>query len=225
MAKKKIIAQNNLKFFRKKAGLTLQQLADMLGENYQNIQRYESMKRDLTMAMAQKIAPHLGLKNAAILFSTPKNFEYAGGGTQTSGLQSAEYTGSFYNNPDHKIPVYSAYIPSPDSSDEEGLVDKKECPIELRSVKNGFALQVTEEFMSPRYRLGDHVHVDPNKFPEIGQECVIVFKDGDTSIRRYIKTSKDTYHFEHYNPSEKFERNKNDIRDIYAIVGMSQKIS
>ena len=95
MRKKKIIAKNNLKFFRTSiSGMSQQKLAGLVNENWQNIQRYETMQRDLTMAMAQNIAPHLGLEDAAMLFSRSPDLKYPEGGTKvTGGLGDTGYTG------------------------------------------------------------------------------------------------------------------------------------
>ncbi|WP_370931006.1 helix-turn-helix domain-containing protein [Bartonella sp. DGB1] len=60
---------NNLRFFRVKANLTAQQLAEKAGTTQPQIFRLETGQRKLTKEWAIRLAPHLGVNPKQLLFS------------------------------------------------------------------------------------------------------------------------------------------------------------
>ena len=57
-----------LKLYRKRKGITQEQLADLVGATHPTIQRLENGKISFTLEWAQRLAPHLGVEPVNLMF-------------------------------------------------------------------------------------------------------------------------------------------------------------
>lgn len=226
MRKKKIISENNLKHFRLKKGLTLQELGDLLDENWQNIQRYENMQRDLTMAMAKKIAPYLDLEDPAMLFGSVKHLKESGNSESEtlSQMSKPANPGSviFPFNVFDLIPMYgavSASSPELVHFTEDYMIEEVPRHPSVQKVKGAFAMQVAGDSMSPRHFPGERVYIHPHQIPSIGQDCVVVQEpDGNAILKQFRGETSTEWKFSQINPAKEFNIKKSKVRKIFAVV-------
>lgn len=124
-----------------------------------------------------------------------------------------------------KTPVYGpAAAGAPDRIllTEDFVVEEVDTPNELIGVRDAFIMYVAGDSMRERYRHNDLVSVNRNKFPAIGQDCVVVLaEDGNVLVKEFVgeTDNKSEWKFKQHNPSKTLKYKKSEVRAIYAIVG------
>lgn len=158
----------------------------------------------------EKLAPLIGL--------TPDEMKRG-----TDAPQAANVNQSFTKKAyDDMIPVYGPVAGARDGLilfTEEHIVSQEPRPDSLQHVRNGFRMHVSGDSMEPRHYHGELVSVNPNQFPILGQDCVIVQEpEGNALIKRYMGKDDKHFHFEQYNPPKKLKIKAADVRAIYSVV-------
>jgi phage repressor protein C with HTH and peptisase S24 domain len=122
------------------------------------------------------------------------------------------------------VPVYGpAAAATPDKVliTEDYIVDRKPTPEELAHVRDAFIMYVAGDSMFPRYKFGEMVSVHPYRPPSIGQDCVLVYTDGNAIVKEFAGESDDRkeWKLRQYNPEKVLKVKKADAKAIYAVVG------
>lgn len=169
--------ENRIKHLRKKAGLTTQGLADLVGTSNQQIGYLERGERSLTQKWMDRISAALGVAPADLL--PPKTVQvvgYAGAGAVVYGMDDhAKGTGMFE-------------ISAPPQGATPTMV----------------ALVIRGDSMSPAYDDGDVVYYDetasgPDLVHLVGKKCVVRLADGSTFLKRLRRDGGGSYWLESFN--------------------------
>ena len=122
------------------------------------------------------------------------------------------------------LPVYASAEGGPTgmtiTSDPIDFVRR---PEPLLNVKQGFAVYIQGDSMSPAFEHGDMALVHPSK-PARGGDDVLVIKrklDGETDalIKRLVRRTEDAWQVKQYNPAREFELPRATWPIAYVIVG------
>jgi len=86
-------------------------------------------------------------------------------------------------------------------------------------VRDAFALEVNDISMSPRYEPGEIVYLAPNRWPTRDQDCVIVTKEGQGLLKRYVRRDHEKVVLHQLNPDQDIDVPLGDIDAIHTVVG------
>lgn len=86
-------------------------------------------------------------------------------------------------------------------------------------VRDAFALEVDDVSMSPRYEPGEIVYLAPNRWPARGQDCVVVKKDQQGLLKRFVSRDSRAVHLLQLNPAAEIEVDLAEVEAIHAVVG------
>jgi len=86
-------------------------------------------------------------------------------------------------------------------------------------VREAFALEVNDISMSPRYEPGEIVYLAPNRWPTRDQDCVIVKKDSEGLLKRFVRREQDKVVLHQLNPPLDIDVSLDEIDSIHTVVG------
>lgn len=86
-------------------------------------------------------------------------------------------------------------------------------------VREAFALEVNDISMSPRYEPGEMVYLAPNRWPSRDQDCVVVTKEGEGLLKRYVGRDHKTITLHQLNPDQDIQVGIDEIEAIHTVVG------
>lgn len=86
-------------------------------------------------------------------------------------------------------------------------------------VREAFALEVNDISMSPRYEPGEIVYLAPNRWPTRDQDCVVVTKEGEGLLKRFVRREHAKIVLHQLNPDEDLDIALDDIEAIHTVVG------
>lgn len=86
-------------------------------------------------------------------------------------------------------------------------------------VRDAFALEVNDISMSPRYEPGEIVYLAPNRWPSRDQDCVVVTKEGQGLLKRYVRRDQEKITLYQLNPAQDIEVRLEDLDAIHTVVG------
>lgn len=86
-------------------------------------------------------------------------------------------------------------------------------------VRDAFALEVNDISMSPRYEPGEIVYLAPNRWPSRDQDCVVVTKEGQGLLKRYVRRDQEKITLFQLNPAQDIEVRLEDLDAIHTVVG------
>lgn len=167
---------NRLRELRKKAGLTLQEVAEGAGTSNPMIGMLERGERKLTVEWLERIAPVLGVKPSDILSDLKK---------------------------DNLVPVVGIVGAGEVmfSVDDNQTLDEVVFPFKSE-FPNTVAVRVKGESMLPVYRNGDLIFYDDKKFTDyegyVGTDCIVRLLDGRTYLKE-LQRSNGAYWLHSYN--------------------------
>jgi len=162
------MAMKALKWFRKKADLTLEVLSGQTGISVSQLSRYESGERDPTLSHLRLLSQALDLPIAALTedqLMIPV-VGFVGAGTEVDLV---------------------------DDSGQGAGIDEIEAPPGVPA--NAIAVRVRGSSMLPVFHEGDHIIYSRQMFggdiaEHIGRECVVRLADGRTFIKTIAKGSR-----------------------------------
>lgn len=85
--------------------------------------------------------------------------------------------------------------------------------------RDAFALEVNDISMSPRYEPGEVVYLAPHRWPKRDQDCVVVTRDGQGLLKRFVRRDETSVLFRQLNPEQEFSVQVDEIDSIHAVVG------
>ena len=159
-----------LKSLRKAKGLSAQKLAEKVGTAHQVIYNLELGKRQLTKKWAERLAPHLGVSPAELLFP------------------------EMAPPPNRSIPIFGYAGAREEIILPEGNATHAMDEAELPSTSEGYAAVIVRgESMQPAYRPGDLLLFLPHgartyALEELyDRDCVVVTETGEAFVKRVRK--------------------------------------
>jgi phage repressor protein C with HTH and peptisase S24 domain len=86
-------------------------------------------------------------------------------------------------------------------------------------VREAFALEVADISMMPRYEPGEIVYLAPNRWPQRGQDCVVVTRDSHGFLKRYVRRDADRIYLSQFNPETELDFEMTEVEAVHAVVG------
>lgn len=86
-------------------------------------------------------------------------------------------------------------------------------------VREAFALEVNDISMSPRYEPGEVVYLAPNRWPTRDQDCVVVTREGEGLLKRFVRREHTKVVLHQLNPDQDIDVPLDDIEAIHTVVG------
>ncbi len=161
-----------LKELRKERGLSLKELADVLGVAESTVSLYENSKREASYTVLQKLSNYFGV-----------SIDYL--------LGVSENKGEGNSNP------YSIHIPILESVSLSG--NNIECnysaekeSIELGSNEDFFYFKMHGDSMAPQISDGDIALIKKQNDAESGSVAAVIYKDNPVLLRKIIKNGEIT---------------------------------
>lgn len=182
-----------------RAGLNGAQLARKAGCQPPEISRLIAGNRKITPAWAKRLAPHLGIDPADLIFEGPAQ-------AASEGIYKPppQFIG------DRDLPVFAAV------EGGTGDLDVSTEPVELvprpwylGEVRDGFAVIVTGESMVPAYNPGDMAIVNP-RLPFMRDKIHIFTAESSNThykatIKHLVAVTPKVWKVEQFNPKKTFE--------------------
>jgi SOS-response transcriptional repressor LexA len=86
-------------------------------------------------------------------------------------------------------------------------------------VRDAFALEVNDVSMIPRYEPGEIIYCSPNRWPSRNQDCVLVTRDGEGLLKRFVRRDAETLFLHQLNPDKGLEYEMADVQAVHSVVG------
>lgn len=207
-----------IRFEREARNWKQAQLAERLGVTRGAVAQWETGETTPKRANEEKLISVLGLpKNA---FGEPLLPSIAGE-VDTPHRLPATFERKF------DLPVYGSALGGDDSMlIEYEVVEYVSRPEEIQNAKEGFALYVRGESMSPAYRPGDRIWMHPTKPPSSGDVVLIIkkTKSGDSAMIKELVQETDThFRVRQYNPGDEFDISRSDVVSFHKVGGKTNR--
>jgi phage repressor protein C with HTH and peptisase S24 domain len=209
-----------LKELRERAGLSMQALAARAGTSAPQINKLEKGERRLTLDWMVRLSRGLGVDLAELL---PARAEAAA----AAGPAPADPVPGSFPPPAETggmIPMRSAARGGGEQQMflADGPIDYIRCPPSLARVRDAYAIYMVGDSMTPRFRQGQILHVNPYKPPQPGAGVVVTKLDDAVLIKEFVRRGADTLHLRQYCPEGPIDIGLAEIRDIHTVVGLDE---
>lgn len=196
---------NRIREWRTKRDWSLQQLAEASGTTRAQIDKLERGERRLTVDWMMRLAAPLGCLPADLLPAS------------SAPAPAPE--------PERMIPVRGALHPAGGS--EMALkpqpIDHRPCPCFMAHVRDAYALYLSGEAMSPMYRPGQLLYINPHKPPIAGNGIVMTRTDGTVLVRELVRATAFGLVVREYQPRlREFTIPQDTIADVHVIVAAEE---
>lgn len=85
--------------------------------------------------------------------------------------------------------------------------------------RRAIAVEIVDDFMSPRFEQGELAYVSVGTMPRRGQDCLVENQDRTARVLQYVERSEKTVTFRQLNPPRQITRQLSEKLSIHAIVG------
>lgn len=197
---------NRIREWRQKRGWSQQQLADACATTRAQIDKLERGERRLTVDWMLRLAKPLDCLPADLL-----------------PMSNAPASSSFHA--DRLIPVRSAARGGPDQQMflEDGPIDHRPCPGFVAHVRDAYAIYVVGDSMTPMYRHGQLLYINPHKPPTPGRGIVITKTNRAVLIKELVRTTSFGLIVREYQPKmREFTVAFDEIHEAHAVVGAEE---
>ena len=236
---------NQIKALRERLGMTQAQLALLCETSQPQIQQLESGDRQLSIDWAEKIAPHLGVTPAVLMFGPPEPSTGSNGtragdlkrsvsqsttpARRWTSLESAFPANARLGSPLTDVPVsIPVYGQAVGGIDGEFVMngDKLEdvfCPPSLSSVAGAYAVYVAGDSMEPRYFDGEIVYVNPRKRVRSGDFIVAQVQEEEAGpilayVKRFLRWNAEELVLTQYNPEKELSFLSRNVKSVHLVV-------
>ncbi len=220
---------NRLRFFREQAGLTMQGLAERVGTSAPQINKLEKGERRMTVDWMTRLAKALDVAPQDLLPPSPPLASASPaasgrGGLLLPGGEAALAPRPPLSDPRDLIPVRSAARGGVEQEMflQDGPIDFIRRPHSLSHVRDAYAIYMIGDSMTPRFRQGQLLHVNPFKPPAPGAGVVVTKVNDAVLIKEFIRRGPTLLHLRQYNPDELIEIPLAEIRDVHTVVGLDE---
>jgi phage repressor protein C with HTH and peptisase S24 domain len=105
---------------------------------------------------------------------------------------------------------------------EDGPIDHIPRPPSLRHVRDAYSIYMIGESMTPRFRPGQLLHVNPYKPAQAGAGVVVTKTDNAVLIKEFVRRGATVLYLRQYNPPMELEYPLAAIRDVHTVVGLDE---
>jgi len=234
-----------IRTLREKLGMTQAQLATLCQTSQPQIKRLESGDRQLSVEWAERIAPHLGVTPAVLIFGLPDppaasisagddKPNMSGDPSEAIATRSPalEYThpanartGFPLSDIPALIPVYGQAVGGADGEFvmNGDKLDDVFCPPSLSSVVGAYAVYVAGDSMEPRYFDGEIVYVNPRKRVRRGDFVVAQIQEHENGpvlayIKRFLRWNANELVLTQYNPNKELMFSSHCVKSVHLVV-------
>lgn len=232
-----------LRRLREQAGLTQDQLAEMVSTSQGQIAKLEKGERRMTVDWAVKLGTALGVEPLMLLpdvrpVSKPDEREGGAPGPGTvgtgqgrrfgaqpvaSGRRAAEPASRFHAA--RALPVRAAARGGSDQEMflEDGPIDWVGCPDFLVNAPDAYAIYVVGDSMVPRFRPRQLLYVSPRKPPVPGDGVIVAKINQAVMIKELVAYAADGVVLREYGPElREFTVPTVDIDAVHTVVGLRE---
>ena len=216
---------NRLKEFRDLAGLSMQALAERVGTTAPQINKLEKGERRLTLDWMTRLAAALGIEAKDLLPAPPRPRPPAAGTDRPLlGGEAAPGPRLPVRDPRDLIPVRSAARGGDEQEMflEDGPIDYIARPHSLLHVRDAYSIYMIGDSMSPRFRPGQLLHINPYKPAQTGSGVVVTKTDNVVLIKEFVRRTESTLYLKQYNPLSELQYPLSEIRDLHVVVGLDE---
>ena len=216
---------NRLREFRGLAGLSMQALADRVGTTAPQINKLEKGERRLTLDWMTRLAAALGIEPKDLLPPAGRSLPAASPPARSLlGSDGAPGPMVPLRDPRDLIPVRSAARGGEDQEMflADGPIDYIARPHSLLHVRDAYSIYMIGDSMTPRFRPGQLLHVNPYKPPQPGTGVVVTKTDNVVLIKEFVRRSDTVLYLKQYYPTAELKYPLNEIRDIHIVVGLDE---
>lgn len=195
---------NRIREWRQKRGWSLQQLAEVSDTTRAQIDKLERGERRLTVDWMVRLAKPLECLPADLL--------------------PALVPGAPVER-DRLIPVRSAARGGVDQEMflEDGPIEHRPCPGFVAHVRDAYAIYVVGESMTPMYRPGQLLYINPHKPPTPGRGIVITKANRAVLIKELVRQTSYGLVVREYQPKmREFTIPQDEIQDAHVVVGAEE---
>lgn len=235
MALDKAYVPVRLRELRERSGLAMEKLARRLGyKGASSYQRYESLDRaeyldfDLAERIADAIAgsgsPPITRNEVLELAGDLRRIDQQQGNASTAGEITLAGSGIVpYGLRDLPILGQSRagdgryYFDN--GANAHSLTYR---PMELLNVSDAYAVYVNGDSMSPRFKHGELVYIDPHRPPAPGDDVVVQLRDGQGFIKELVRRTARVVICRQHNPAAEVEFAADNIRSIHLIISATK---
>lgn len=209
---------NRIREWRERRGLSMQALADRASTGKSQVDKLERGERRLTMDWMVRLSVALDCAPAELL---P---ESCAGPSPERRMEGGRFS---YPSPDRNdlVPVRSAarggFAEEMHLSD--GPIDYVPRPYYLAHAHDTYAVYVVGESMSPMYRPGQLLFVNPYKPPTPGRGVVVTLNDSSVLVKEYVRQTASEVFLKEYQPAvREFPILRSLIKDIHSVTGAQE---
>ena len=205
-----------VKAARAKAGLTLEQLGDLVGRTKSNVAQWEKGKHSPSYAQMlalSKVTGHPLPLGADLVFDDPHNLGEALPGSELSASQSTSTSARriyVVGTIDQQMPEEVWADPSkPTGATDEYAVLATDDP-------RAFLIAADDAQMAPRYYPGEFALVEPGNEPDLEDDVLVRLATGHIMIKRLL-SRRGGWRFGSYNNSEVLFYKAEEVSWVYCI--------
>lgn len=191
---------------RLEAGLTMRQLADLVGTTAPQINKLEKGYRQLDHRWAARLAPYLGVRPEELLFPATQTYKQKGAKGAKALQEDAPVYGSTGAR-DGKYVLKDTFI-----------IEKRPKNITSMGPK-GFYIMVVGDSMEPLFEEGSLLAVNPDLPLVKGKPCVIQTVNNQTVVKKFISRNAREVVVEQLSPKRTTTYSVKEIVKIHRIVG------
>ena len=225
-----------IRSLREARGLTQARLAELTATSQPQIRRLEAGERQLTKDWAQRLAPHLGVSAARLMFGNEPSSEDTGRlkVAKDIAIPANEASRTAPANarlahalpdPTEKIPVYGQAVGGIDGEFEMNgnRLEDVFTPPSLSSVAGAYAVYVAGESMEPRYFDGEIVFVNPVKRVRRGDFVVAQIQPEEHGptlayVKRFVRWNAQVLVLAQYNPEKELAFPADRVVSVHLVV-------
>ena len=221
---------NIIRKLREQCGLTQTELARLVRTSQPQINRLEGGERQLSKDWAEKLAPHLGVAPAELMFGRVTNLSTVASTVSDAVENPANAAiGARLSDGARDVPVYGQAVGGEDGEfvlNGEKLDDVFRPP-SLSSVIDAYAVYVAGSSMEPRYFDGEVVYVNPVKKVRRGDFVVAQIRDNEREtilayVKRFVRWNERELVLFQFNPErELIFQSQNVVTVHLAVMGGS----
>ncbi|MEM9105161.1 MAG: helix-turn-helix transcriptional regulator [Pseudomonadota bacterium] len=210
---------STIKLLREAQGMTQASLAALVQTSQPQIRRLEAGERQLSKEWAERLAPHLGVSAAELMFG-PGQFP-----SVANDPASNARLGDPLPDQRASIPVYGQAVGGIDGEfamNGERLEDVF-APPSLSAVAGAYAVYVCGDSMEPRYFDGEIVFVNPRKRVRRGDFVIAQITDEEHGpnlayVKRFIRWNARELVLAQYNPAKEMRFAADRVVSVHLVV-------
>jgi phage repressor protein C with HTH and peptisase S24 domain len=206
----------DMKMHMKRLNISQPRLAEMTGISFDSLNRLLAGKRQLKAKEAQQIG---------VILTRLSGDTGPDSASNSSVFEPSNIT-PLRAPSDRMVPVYGFALGS-----NQGIIHLEHAsrtgvvrahPGQMNS-DHGFAVEIVDDSMSPRYESGELAYAVMGQMPSRGQDVIIEMTSGDAYIKRFVGLDAAAIIGEQHNPAKRVTYRTTEVRALHAVVGSGRR--